>query len=313
MVIVYDMIPYPLKENKAENIRLKYSSRRGLISPVVCVMLFLHAQNLHALSRPLVRKLVTLLFLVLAAAVPAAAHETTAATASAALNEQLGAVIPGDIVLRDENGKPVNLRALVDKPTIIAPVYLHCAHTCPLLLTGLASALGKLDLVQPGRDYHVITLSFDEREDPAIAREKKPNYIAAVRKPFPESEWKFLTGDNANIRKFTDAVGYSFQRDGDDFSHPIAIVVLAPGGKVTRYLYGVTFLPFEITMAVTEAAQGRIGSPAGRVLSYCFSYDPLKQSYVFNILKVVGTVMILTLTSFFIFLMVTNPRKREKP
>jgi len=258
-----------------------------------------------------VSKLAPLLFLILAAALPAAAHETTAVKANVALDERPGAVIPGDILLRDENGQPVNLRVLIDKPTIIAPVYLHCAHTCPLLLTGLAGALGKLDLVQPGKDYRVITLSFDEREGPAIAREKKPNYIAAVRIPFPESEWKFLTGDSANIRKFTDAVGYTFQRDGEDFSHPIAIIVLAPGGKVTRYLSGVSFLPFEITLAVTEAAQGRIGSPAGRVLAYCFSYDPLKKSYVFNVLKVVGTVMIVTLVSFFIYLMATGPRKKK--
>ncbi|MEK6743197.1 MAG: SCO family protein [Nitrospirota bacterium] len=258
-------------------------------------------------------KLVPLLLFILAAAFPVVAHEAKSGKADIILDEKLGAVIPGDILLKDENGKPVNLRTLIDKPTIIAPVYLHCSHTCPLLLTGLAGALGKLELVQPGRDYRVVTLSFDEREGPAIAREKKPNYIAAVRKPFPESEWMFLTGDNANIRKFTDAVGYTFQRDGEDFSHPIAIIVLAPGGKVTRYLSGVTFLPFEITMAVTEASQGKIGSPAGRVLAYCFSYDPQKKSYVFNILKVVGTVMVLTLASFFIYLMVTSPGKGKKP
>lgn len=258
-----------------------------------------------------VNKLIPLLVLVLAAAFPAAAHETTADKAVIALDEKLGAVIPADISLRDENGKPVNLKAFIDKPTIIAPVYLHCSHECPLLLTGLASTLGKLELVQPGRDYRVITLSFDEREGPAIAREKKPNYITAVRKTFPESEWKFLTGDNVNIRKFTDAVGFTFQRDGEDFSHPIALIVLAPGGKVVRYLEGVTFLPFQVTMAITEAAQGKIGTPTGRVLSYCFSYDPLKKSYAFNILKVVGTVMIVTLVSFFIFLIVTGKKKQD--
>ena len=257
-------------------------------------------------------KLAPLLFLVLMASFPVVAHETTANKAAIALEEKLGAVIPADISFRDENGKPVNLRAFIDKPTIIAPVYLHCSHECPLLLTGLAGALGKLELVQPGRDYRVITLSFDEREGPAIAREKKPNYITAIGRPFPENEWKFLTGDNRNIRKFTDAVGFTFQRDGEDFSHPIALIVLAPGGKVVRYLEGVTFLPFQLTMAVTEASQGKVGTPTGRVLAYCFSYDPLKKSYAFNILKVVGTVMILTLVSFFTYLMVTSPRKGNK-
>jgi len=253
-----------------------------------------------------VRTPVFLLFLFLALSSPLHAHETAATSADIALEEKLGAFIPSDIALRDENGKAVNLRTLADMPTIVAPVYLHCSHVCPMLLTGLAEALGKMDMVRPGKDFRVVTLSFDEREGPDLAREKKPNYLAAVRRPFPADAWSFLTGDNGNIRKFTDTVGFKFQRDGEDFSHPLALIILAPGGKVVRYLYGTTFLPFELTMAVTEAAQGKIGSPAARVLSYCFSYDPLKKSYVFNILKVVGTVVILTVVSFFIYLMVTG-------
>ncbi|MHB8846378.1 MAG: SCO family protein [Nitrospirota bacterium] len=251
-----------------------------------------------------------LLILFLATAAPATAHETDPARADVALDEKLGAVIPPDIMLRDENGKPVNLKTLIDRPTIIAPVYLHCSHECPLLLTSLASALGKIELVKPNKDYRVVTVSFDEREGPALAREKKPNYIAAVKAPFPADAWSFLTGDKDNIRTFTESVGFKVQRDGEDFSHPVGLVVLAPGGKIVRYLEGVSFLPFEITMAVTEAAEGKIGSPTGRVLSYCFSYDPLKKSYVFNILKVVGTAMVLTVVSFFIFLMVTSKKKR---
>ncbi len=254
------------------------------------------------------RRLLLLLFLLVAAA-PAPAHETTATSANISLDEKLGVVIPADISLKDENGRPVNLRSLVDRPTIIAPVYLHCSHVCPLLLTNLAETLGKLDLVQPGKDFRVVALSFDEQEGPEVAREKKPNYIAAVGRPFPTDAWPFLTGDNANIRKFTDAVGFTFQRDGEDFSHPVVVIILAPGGKVVRYLYGTTFLPFELTMAITEAAQGRTGTPAARVLNYCFSYDPLKKSYVFNILKVVGTVMILTLVSFFLYLVVTTKKR----
>jgi protein SCO1/2 len=257
-----------------------------------------------------VRILLPLLLLLASIAVPAPAHETTATSAKIALDEKLGNLIPADITLRDENNRPVNLRSLVDRPTIIAPVYLHCAHVCPLLLTNLAETLGKLDLVRPGKDFRVVALSFDEQEGPEVALEKKPNYIAAVGRPFPADAWPFLTGDNRNIRKFTDAVGFTFQRDGEDFSHPVVVIVLAPGGKVVRYLYGTTFLPFELTMAVTEAAQGKIGSPAARVLNYCFSYDPLKKSYVFNILKVVGTVMILTVVSFFIYLVVTSKKKR---
>ncbi len=242
---------------------------------------------------------------------PAFGHGTTATTADISLDEKLGAVVPAAVVLTDENGRDVDLKELADRPLIIAPVYLHCSHECPLLLMNLAETLGKMDILKPGKDFRVVALSFDEREGPELAREKKPNYLHAVGRPFPSDAWLFLTGTNANIREFTDAVGFKFQRDGDDFSHPLALIVLAPGGKVVRYLYGTSFLPFELTLAVTEAAQGRIGSPAARVMNYCFSYDPLKKSYVFNILKVTGTVMVLFVGSFLIYLIRTTKKHRQ--
>lgn len=238
-------------------------------------------------------------------------HGTGAVKADIALEEKLGQYLPADAVFVDENGKKARLKGLVDKPTIIAPVYLGCMHECPMLLMGLAQVLGQLELVRPGRDFQVITLSFDEKDTPAIAREKKGNYLKAIGKPFPADAWKFLTGDAVNIRKFTDSIGFKFQRDSDhDFSHPVTLVVIAPGGKIVRYLEGFTFLPFEVTMALTEAAEGRVGSPARSALMYCFSYDPLKKSYVFNVLKVTGTVMVLFVGSFFAYLMVSTKKKR---
>ena len=240
-------------------------------------------------------------------------HETTASSADIALDEKLGQSLPSDAVFFDENGHKVTLKGLIDKPTIIAPVYLHCMHVCPMLLNGLADALGKMDLVVPGKDFRVITLSFDDRDTPAIARDKKRNYLKAVGRPFPEAEWKFLTGNAVNIKKFTASIGFKFQRDGEhDFSHPVVLVVVAPGGKIVRYLYGTSFLPFEVTMALTEAAQGRVGSTTRKVLQYCFSYDPLKKSYVFNILKVTGTVMVLFVAAFFAYLMLSSKKRNFK-
>lgn len=237
-------------------------------------------------------------------------HGTVATSADISLDEKLGQVIPADTSFRDESGKRVLLRSLIDKPAIIAPVYLKCMHECPLLLTGLARALGKMDLVQPEKDFRVIALSFDDTDTPALAREKKKDYLKAVGRPFPAEAWTFLTGDAENIRKFTDSIGFTFQRDGENFSHPLTVIVLAPGGTVSRYLYGMTFLPFNVTMAVTEAAEGKTGSAAGRVLNYCFSYDPLEQSYVFNVLKVVGTVMVLTVAGVLVYLIVTTRKHR---
>lgn len=238
-------------------------------------------------------------------------HGTGAVKADIALEEKLGQYLPPDAEFADENGRRVMLSDLIDKPTIIAPVYLGCMHECPMLLSGLAQVLGKIELAKPGKDYQVITLSFDENDTPEMARDKKVNYLKAVGRPFPEDAWKFLTGNRANIRKFTDSIGFKFQRDSEhDFSHPITLVVIAPGGKIVRYLEGFTFLPFEVTMALTEAAEGRVGTTTQKVLQYCFSYDPLKKSYVFNVLQVTGTVMVLFVASFFAYLMISTKKKR---
>src|SRR5512146_431395 len=155
--------------------------------------------------------IIPLLSAVLAAGT-AFGHGTEAGKADITLEEKLGQYLPADAMFADENGRRASLKSLIDKPTIIAPVYFGCTHECPMLLNGLAQALGKIDLAKPGRDYQVIALSFDENDTPQIARDKKVNYIKAVGRPFPEDAWKFLTGDAANIRKFTDAIGFKFQR-----------------------------------------------------------------------------------------------------
>jgi protein SCO1 len=258
-----------------------------------------------------VKRLFFSLLTVMLMANSASGHGTAATSADISLDEKLGHYLPAGAVFVDENGKKIDLQKSIDKPTIIAPVYLHCTHECPLLLNGLADVLGKLQIVKPGKDFQVLALSFDEKDTPRIAADKKKNYLKAVGSPFPADSWKFLTGDAVNIRKFTESIGFKFQRDGaHDFSHPITIVVIAPGGKVVRYLYGTRFLPFEVTMALTEAAQGRVGSTTRKVLQYCFSYDPLKKSYVFNILQVTGTVMVLFVGSFLAYLLKTTKKHR---
>jgi protein SCO1/2 len=239
-------------------------------------------------------------------------HESAATRADIGIDEKLGQFIPTDALFVNENNNSVNLRNIIDKPTIIAPVYFGCMHVCPMLLNGVSDVLGKMDNMKPGKDFQVIALSFDDKDSPAIARDKKRNYIKAIGRPFPENAWTFLTGNESNIKKFTESVGFRFQRDGaHDFSHPVVLVVVAPGGKIVRYIEGVNFLPFEVTMALTEAASGQVGSPARKVLMYCFSYDPLKKTYVFNILKVTGTVMLLFMGSFFTYLMISTKNKRK--
>ena len=226
------------------------------------------------------------------------------------VEEKLGRQVASDAVFRGEDGVKVTVGELIKRPTVISLVYHRCGHTCPTLLAGLAELLGRVELI-PGKDFSLLTVSFDELDTPEVAREKKRNYLAAIGKPFPESEWKFLTGDEENIRKFTDSVGFNFLREKNGFNHPVVLIVLSPDGKIVRYLYGKNFLPFDLTMAVSEASRGKVGLSVQRLLLFCYSYDPPGRSYVFNILRVYGVVMVILVVSLFVYLTVTR-RGRDR-
>jgi len=227
--------------------------------------------------------------------------------AKALMIEKLGHKVPSELTFHDEKGNTVTLGQLLDRPTIVSLVYFTCGHTCPLLLGGLAEVIGKMDL-DPKKDYQIMTISFDESDTPAIALEKKNNYTTAAGILFPEHSWKFLTGDPRNIRKFTEAVGFQFRREMNGFDHPNGLIFLSPNGTVMRYLYGTSFSPFDITMAVTEAGQGTGGWSIGKVLLYSFKYDETKNIYHFNIAKVLGTVFLFSSVLFGIFSLIVRKK-----
>ena len=227
------------------------------------------------------------------------------------IEEKLGENIPLDIPFFDEEGRRVSLGELVDKPTVLSLIYYSCPDVCPLLLSGVAEVVGRMP-GEPGEDYNLLTVSFDERDTPADARQKKANYLRAGDKPVAEEVWRFLTGERESIKRLTDAVGFRFKRRGKIFLHPVSLVVLSPRGRVVRYLYGNTFLPFDLKMALTEASEGRFSPTINRVLLYCFSYDPKGRKYVFNILKVMGTSMLLVVAAMFVLLTVKGRGRARK-
>lgn len=224
------------------------------------------------------------------------------------VSEKLGATIPLDLTFRDEQGNSVRLGELIDAPTIIAPIYYHCPNVCNFLQAGLARALPKVALT-PGEGYQVLSVSFDETETPSLARQSKKNYYAAMQEDFPPHAWRFLTGDKENIKKLTDAIGYRFQRVDQDFLHPVAVAVVSPEGKIVRYLYGTSFLPMNLTLALMEGAEGKVGQTVKTMLDFCFSFDPENKTYVFNILRVSATVVIATAVALLTFLLVTGRKK----
>jgi protein SCO1/2 len=154
-----------------------------------------------------------------------------------------------------------------------------------------------------------VAFSFDETEKPDLALEKKRMYLKMIEKPFPEDAWRFLTGDKENIHKLTDAIGFHFKKQGEDFLHPVTVIILSPDGKITRYMYGTDFLPFDLKMALLEASEGRVGPTLSKVLRFCFSYDPKGRKYVFNTLKITGIVTLLFALSLILFLVFKGKRQ----
>jgi protein SCO1/2 len=165
---------------------------------------------------------------------------------------------------------------------------------------------------EPGKEYQVVAISFDETEKPALALQKKRMYLKMIEKPFPEEAWKFLTGEKENIQKLTDAMGFHFKREGKNFLHPVSLVILSSDGKITRYMHGTDLLLFDVKMAFLEASEGRTGPTISKVLRFCFSYDPKGRKYVFNTLKVTGIVTLAFALSFILFLVLKGKKSQPK-
>lgn len=226
--------------------------------------------------------------------------------------EHLDEYISEDLIFTDELFNEINLLESIDKPTIINLVYYECPGICSPLLNGLAEAMEKTDIVI-GKDYQVYTISFSHTERPPLARKKKRTYQKLVTHGDTDNYWKFFTGDSANIYRLLDDVGFKVKKDGKEYIHPGTIIVLSPNGKITRYLYGSTyFLPFDLKMAIVEAAQGKSGPTINKVLNYCFSYDPEGKKYVFNITKISGSI-ILFFALILLFSMLYKGNKKKKP
>lgn len=225
------------------------------------------------------------------------------------VDEKLGEMVPLNITFSDEYGKPVNLGQLINgKPTVVSLVYYRCPGICSPIMNGMSEVIDRLDM-EAGKDYNVVTISFDPREDYLMASEKKKNYLASFKnKQVDENTWRFLTGDSTNIAKICNALGWKYIKQGDDFAHGAAIMILSPEGKLVRYLYGVEYLPFDFKMALTEASEGRTGATISKLMKLCFSYDPEGRKYVLDFTRVSGGIVLLLMSVFVVYLVV----KRKK-
>ncbi len=225
--------------------------------------------------------------------------------------EKLGNKIPLDLVFTNSEGKKIKLGEYIDKPTILMFVYYHCPGICSPLLTGVTDVVDQVEL-QPGKDYKLLTISFDYTETPSVAKKWKNNHINALEKQLSADSWEFLVGDSASVYALTDAIGFYFKPDGKgDFVHAGAVYSIAPDGKICRYLFGTEFRPFDFKMAILEAEKGLPMPTINRLLKFCYSYDPAGRTYVFNFTRVIGTIMLISIVVFFVVL-TKKKSKRER-
>lgn len=227
--------------------------------------------------------------------------------------EHLDEYLPDSISLINEKGEQVWLADIIDKPTVLNFVYYRCPGICSPLMEGVAGVMDRSDLV-PGKDYQVLTISFDPRETIDLGIRKKTNYLALMNNETKIEEaktgWLFFVSDSASIIKATNATGFKYKKTGNDFLHAASLTVVSPDGKITRYLNGIYFLPFEWKMAIVEASKGQSGATLNKVLRFCYSYDPVGQTYVLNITKVSATVIIF-FGVLLLLVLVFKPKRRK--
>jgi len=223
------------------------------------------------------------------------------------LNEQL----PLDATFKDEYDRSVTLGKYFNqkRPVILAFVYYTCPMLCTQVMNGISSSLRALTFTA-GEEFDVVLVSFDPRDNPAAAAEKKRQHLKYWASEQTSGGWHFLTGDETTIRRVANAAGFTYQWDAESqqFAHVSGVLVATPEGKLARYFYGVEYSPKELRMALVEAGQGHIGSAIDELLLFCYHYDPEAGRYGVMIMNLVRAAAVLTVASMIGFIVVSRRR-----
>ena len=241
------------------------------------------------------------------------------------LDQKLNAQVPLDTVFRDETGKNVPLRAYFGKrPVVLVMPFYKCPGICTLELEGMVKAFRDRDMnFKLGQDFDAVTVSINPKETPDLAAAKKKEYIELYTHPKAtdpkvEASWHFLTGDVDSIHKLAQAVGFRYFYDPvkDQYAHPAGLIVLTPEGKVSRYLYGAEYRPFDLRLSLVEASANKIGSPVEQLLLLCYHYDPVRGKYglvIMNVIKLAGFTTVALLGGSILLLVRWEKRHANKP
>jgi protein SCO1 len=210
----------------------------------------------------------------------------------------LNGQMPLDLPFRDETGRAVQLRDYFaqQKPVVLAFVYYSCPMLCDHVEQGVVGALRMLSF-NPGREYDVVFVSFDSRETPEMAAEKKKKALVHFRRPETDSGWHFLTGSKESVEAATKAANFRFSFDAKNnlFAHASGVMILTPDGRISRYFYGIEYPGRDMRLGLVDASAGRIGSPIDHVLLFCYHYDPTAATYSASILRIIRLGGVLTI------------------
>jgi protein SCO1 len=232
------------------------------------------------------------------------------------IDQNLKQQLPLDLPFKDETGRDVKLTEYFGKkPVILSLVYYECPMLCTETLNGMVSAFKVLKF-DVGQEFEVVTVSFDARETPALAAEKKKNYLRQYGRPGAEQGWHFLTGPQTSIDAVTKAVGfhYAWDQKTQQFAHATALMLLTPDGKLAQYYYGVEFSPRDLRFGIIEASQGKTGTVVDQVLLYCFHYDPRSGKYgavITRVVQLAGGITVLLLGGFMFLMFRLEPKHQR--
>lgn len=224
------------------------------------------------------------------------------------IDQRLNQQVPLDLMFNDENGHPVELKQYFgSKPVILALVYFKCPMLCSQVQAGLVGSLNGIVRFNVGRDFNVLTVSFDPRDTPKSAMDNKKSSLSRYRRAGAEQGWHFLTGRTEQIDALAAAVGfrYKWDQEHEQFAHGSGIMLLTPDGRVAQYYYGIEYPPRDIQLGLIEASRGKIGNLVDKVLLYCYHYDPSQGRYgaqIFTILRISAAATVLLLGGYIVIM-----------
>ena len=233
------------------------------------------------------------------------------------IEQRIGVSLPLDLEFNDETGTPVSLGSYFgDKPVILTLVYYDCPMLCTEVLNGLNRSLAPLNY-SIGEEFKVVTVSFDPRESPTLASQKKAVYTQRYGRPGTGEGWHFLTGEAPAIDALTESVGFNYVYDETEgqFVHGSAIMIISPKGTVSHYFFGIEYPSEDIRLALIESSEEKLGNVFDQIMLYCFNYDPEQGRYgvaIMNTIRLAGLATLLAMGSFMVVMFKRDRRRRRE-